>query len=156
MIRVLAAAIVWPPAAALTFLLFMKTGPDIEAWVAPVLVDQQVEDVVREGDTVCWRWKFTKTQWAQPRSFAWSFTVDGTSVEYPAVVFRGGDQEVIGGNPRHRDRGPGEANLCARIPTTLAPVKNLKITGEGGYMPAHRWWVVPQELPDITVPPATP
>lgn len=150
--RVIAAAIVWPPAFFLTGLMFFKTGPDLEQMLSPVLDDQIVTNVSRIDDTVCWKWRFIKQHDAEPQGSAWSFVILGTSVDYPAVVQRQNDGRIIE-RPRNRTPGPGTTDFCSSIPGYLTRVPNLEIQGSIAYRPAHGWWLVWQELPAVKVPP---
>lgn len=153
MIRVIAAGIVWPVALAVGWVLWTRTGPDIEAALDPVLVDQSVTDVIRSGDTVCWIWRWVKDHDAQAAGFSWSFTAEGTSIAWPAITFRREDGVIISEN-RVRPPGPGQSNLCAEIPPTLSKIKRLKIKGSAGYRSPVGPWIVWHEMPDVPVPPS--
>jgi hypothetical protein len=152
MIRVIAAGIVWP----ITFLAiglgYLKFGPDVESALDPVLVDQSISDTIRSGSTVCWIWRWRKDHDAQPAGFAWSFTLAGTSVAYPAVAFRKEDGVVIS-EGRTRPPGPGSAHLCAEIPATLDKVAGLTIEGAAAYKSPVGPWLVWQDMPPVPVPP---
>lgn len=149
--RVIAAALVWPPAFFLTGLLFFKTGPDLEQMLSPVLDDQAVTNVSRADDKVCWKWRWIKQHDAEPVGAAWSFVLLGTSVDYPAVVQRQADGRVLT-QPRNRTPGPGVSDFCAEIPNYLAKVDDLTISGSIAYRPAHGWWLVWQDVPAVKVP----
>jgi hypothetical protein len=151
MIRVIAAGIVWPITFIAIGLGFLKFGPDVEQALDPVLVEQSVGDVIRSGSTVCWVWRWRKDHDARPAAFAWSFTLQGTSVAYPAVAFRKEDGVVIS-EGRTRPPGPGATNLCAEIPATLDKVTGLAIEGSAAYHSPVGPWLVWQEMPPVPVP----
>ncbi|MCB8819959.1 hypothetical protein [Microvirga rosea] len=83
---------------------------------------------------------------------AWSLVVDGTAVEYPAVVARRRDGEIIK-DVKTASLGPSSNELCARIPAELDPVKGLLLRGQANYAVPHGFWTIWQDLPPITVPP---
>jgi hypothetical protein len=150
--KLIAGAVVWLFMGALGMALFYYVSPILEARFAPVLTDQKVEVIEREPTRVCWRWSWHKERYAQPTVIAWSLVVDGTAVEYPAVVSRKRDGEVIR-DIRTATLGPGSNELCAKIPLELMNVPNLTIRGSANYALRHGLWTIWQELPVIPIPP---
>jgi hypothetical protein len=150
--KVMAGAAVWLIAAFVGSSLFLYVSPSLEAHFAPVLSNQRAEVTLREPGRVCWRWTWHKERYAQPTVIAWSLVVDGTAVEYPAVVSRRRDGEVIK-DIRTASLGPGTNELCAKIPAELDGVTDLVIRGQVNYAVPHGFWTIWQDLPVIPVPP---
>jgi hypothetical protein len=151
--KVIAAGIVWPNALIIFTLIWLKTGPIVEQWLSPMLTEQSIENVTRSGGTVCWRWKWRKVHDAVPAGSAWSFTLLGTGLDYPTVVARQQDGQVLSSELRNRSPGPAQSAFCAQIPSTLAKVSGLRIEGAIAYTPAHRLWSVWQPVEPVEVPP---
>lgn len=149
--KFIAGAIVWLAAGFIGLGMFYFITPQIESRVAPVLDFQTVDNVERQPGKVCWLWTWNKARYAQPIVIAWSIVLDGTAVEYPAVVERRRDGEVIR-KPRASALGPGRNELCATIPSELDRVKNLTIRGQAHYAVSHGLWTIWQELPAVEVP----
>lgn len=147
----IAAAIVWPFATLFGGWLFLHTGPAIELRLAPVLVAQSINDVQRIGNRVCWEWRYTKARPAVPQTFAWSFTVGGTSVRVPAVVLKASERSPMSA-ARVRPPGRGDVDLCTTIPDELVDVAGVSITGWAEYETNHTFWTIWQAIPPVTVP----
>lgn len=151
--KFIAGAVVWLFMSLVGLVLFYYASPIVEARLAPVLTDQKAKVTLREPLRVCWYWSWHKERYAQPVSFAWALVVDGTAVEYPAVVSRKRDGEVIR-DFKAATLGPGSNELCAPIPLELMNVPNLTIKGSANYALRHGLWTIWQDLPVVSVPPA--
>lgn len=153
-IRVMTAFIVWSIAGVGGGALYLFATPRLEALLAPVLVDQRVE--IEPGDRtpgrMCWTWYWTKVRHAQPVVVAWSITVEGTAVEFPAIVQRERNGDVVR-NPQTAALGPGRNDLCVTIPAEIDKVPGLTIRGQINYRVPHGGWTIWQDLPVVRVPP---
>lgn len=151
----IAGGVVWFIAVYSAYYAYWQFTPTIEAWLFPVLEDQEVTDVTREDDTVCWTWKWNKQQYAQPKYMSWSMIVDGTAVEQTVVVTRKRDGNVIR-DIRAASIGPGSNQLCAVIPVDLQGITGLVLRGQAEYTLEHGRWTQWQEIPIVRVPPPPP
>lgn len=151
--RTAAAVLVWSVAGAIGSALFLYGTPMLEARMAPVLSSQHVEidDDDRSPGRMCWTWFWTKNRYAQPIAVSWSITIDGTSVEFPAITERQRDGQILR-NPQASALGPGRNDLCVVIPTDLDRVPGLTIRGQINYRMPHGLWTIWQELPVVRVP----
>ena len=154
--RTAAAVVVWSVAGAVGSALFLYGTPMLEASIAPVLSDQHIEIDAddRTPGRMCWTWHWTKNRYAQPIAVAWSITVDGTAVEFPAIAERQRDGQILR-NPQASALGPGRNDLCVVIPSDLDRVPGLIIRGQINYRMPHGLWTIWQELPIVRVPPLT-
>ena len=152
--RTAAAVMVWSVAGAIGSGLFLYGTPMLEARMAPVLSDQRVETDAddRTPGKMCWTWHWTKNRYAQPIAVAWSITIDGTSVEFPAIAKRQRDGQILR-SPQASALGPGRSDLCVVIPADLDRVPGLIIRGQINYRMPHGLWTIWQELPVVRVPP---
>jgi len=147
----IAAAMVWPVATLVGGWLFLHTGPALELRFAPVLVAQSIGEVQRAGNRICWEWRYTKARPAVPQTFAWSFTVGGTSVRVPAVVLKASERSPMSA-ARVRPPGRGDVDLCTTIPDELADVAGVSIVGWAEYETNHTFWTTWQAIPPVRVP----
>ena len=152
--RTVTAVAVWAAAGVIGTTLFLYATPSLEARFAPVLTDQRVEfdSADRSAGRMCWTWHWYKARYAEPVVVAWSISVEGTAVEFPAVTQRQRDGEVLR-NPRASSLGPGRNDLCVVIPSDLDTVPGLTIRGHINYRMPHGLWTIWQELPVVRVPP---
>lgn len=152
--RTVAAVSVWAVAGIVGTTLFLYASPALETRLAPVLVDQAIE--IDPGDRtpgrMCWTWKWTKARNAQPVVVAWSITVEGTAVEFPAVTQRQRDGRILS-HPQASTLGPGRNDLCVNIPADIDGASGLTIRGHINYRMPHGLWTIWQELPVVRVPP---
>lgn len=134
--------------------LFVYATPRLEAWIAPVLEDQEavVDADDRAPGRVCWTWKWNKVRYAQPVAVSWSIAVEGTAIEFPAITERQRDGEVLR-NPQASPLGPGQNDLCVKIPADLDRVSGLTIRGQINYRMPHGLWTTWQDLPVVRIPP---
>ncbi|MBX3543564.1 hypothetical protein [Chelatococcus sp.] len=146
-----AGGLVWLVAVFLGAVLFFNVTPTLEARFAPVLVDQAIAYVRREGDRVCWKWQWRKARYAYPSSMTWNVVVDGTAVEQTVVVTRERDGNIVR-NARAASLGPGSNQLCAPIPIDLINLPALTIRGQIAYTMPHGLWTIWQEIPTVKVP----
>jgi len=88
--RTVTAVGVWATAGVVSTALFLFATPFLEARMAPVLSNQHIEFDAddRTPGRMCWTWFWQKTRYAQPLVVAWTITVDGTAVEFPAITER--------------------------------------------------------------------
>ena len=152
--RAAGAVMAWTIGGAAGTMLFLFASPALESKFAPVLVDQSAEFDARDRvpGRFCWTWKWRKARYAQPTSVSWQIAVEGTTVEFPTIVERQRDGQVIR-DPQSAHLGKGENNLCAMIPADLDKVTGLTIRGQISYRKPHGLWTVWQELPVIRIPP---
>lgn len=152
--RTAAAVGVWATAGLFGTALFLYATPMLEARFAPVLTDQRIEfdDDDRTPGRMCWTWHWNKVRYAQPIVVAWSITVEGTAVEFPAITERQRDGQVLR-NPQASSLGPGRNDLCVTIPKELDKVPGLTIRGQINYRMPHGLWTIWLELPVVRVPP---
>jgi hypothetical protein len=152
--QTIAAVLVWATAGITGTLMFLFLTPTLESRYAPVLINQtaKVDPADRTTGQVCWTWAWEKVRYAQPITTSWSIVVDGTAVEYPAVVQRQRDGEVLR-DVRPAALGKGTNDLCAVIPNELDKLRTLTIRGQINYRMPHGLWTVWQELPVVRVPP---
>lgn len=148
----IAGAFVWLVGVFLGYQLFYYATPQLEARFAPVLTEQAITDVSRDGDRVCWTWRWTKTRYGIPDQVGWNILVDGTMVAQQLVVTRERDGNVVR-NIRAATIGPGANRLCAPIPTDLAGLSTLTIRGQIAYTMPHGLWTIWQDIPAVKVPP---
>jgi hypothetical protein len=146
----LAALIVWPVAFFIAALLWLSTGPIIEARIAPVLVEQVATNVGRMGARVCWTWGYVKARPAVPRTFAFSFSLGGRAVR-SAVPVRLPDGKALD-RVEVRPPGAGAVDLCTEVPGDLATIPGLVILGSAEYETNHHLWTIWQDLPPVRVP----
>jgi hypothetical protein len=152
--RLAAALIVWPFATFIGGLAFFQFGPRIEAYLAPVLVDQRIEidGTDRSAGRMCWTWFWNKVRYAQPVVVSWSIGVDGTTVVFPLITERERDGQVVR-NVQPASLGLGHNDLCVVIPQDMDHVTGLTIRGQINYRVPHGLWTIWQELPVVHVPP---
>lgn len=145
---------VWATAGVVGTTLFLYATPALEARMAPVLTEQRVEvdPDDRTPGRMCWSWFWNKVRYAQPIVVAWSITIEGTAVEFPAITERQRDGQVLR-NPQASALGPGKNDLCVVIPSDLDRVPGLTIRGQINYRMPHSLWTIWQELPVVRVPP---
>lgn len=153
-IRTVTAVCVWATAGMIGTGLFLYATPMLETRFAPVLQDQRVEfdPEDRTPGRMCWSWFWTKTRYAQPIVVAWSISVEGTAVEFPAITERQRDGKILR-DPQASALGPGRNDLCVSIPRELDKVTGLTIRGQINYRMPHGLWTIWQELPVVRVPP---
>lgn len=152
--RTAAAIFVWALAGSVSAGLFLYATPMLEARMAPVLTDQRVEtdEDDRSPGKMCWTWHWLKARYAQPMVLSWTITIDGTSVEFPAITERQRDGQVLR-YPQTGALGPGRNDLCVVIPADIDRVEGLTIRGQINYRMPHGLWTIWQELPVVKVPP---
>lgn len=152
--KTLVALAVYTFAGATGLILFAFATPRIEAVMAPILTDQEVEfdPDDRTPGKMCWTWRWNKVRYAQAVALAWSMTVDGTAAEFPVIAVRQPDGEILS-YPRTAALGPGKTDLCVSIPPTLDKANGVVIRGQINYRMPHGLWTIWQELPTVRVPP---
>jgi hypothetical protein len=152
--RTIAAIAVWTLAGAGGSALFLYATPMLETRMAPVLDEQSIEidPTDRTPGKMCWTWLWTKVRNAQPIVLSWAISIEGTTVELPAITERQRDGELIR-SPVTSVLGPGRTDLCVVIPKDLDRVAGLTIRGQINYRMPHGLWTIWQELPVVRVPP---
>jgi len=151
-----AAVFVWSIAGLVGGGLFLYATPWLEGRLAPILVDQsvEVEPSDRSPGKMCWTWKWNKVRYGRPVSTSWSISVEGTSIAFPAITERERDGSIVR-DTKPAPLGPGQNDLCARIPADLDKTTGLTIRGQINYSVPHGLWSIWQELPVVKVPPIT-
>lgn len=154
--RTAAAVCVWATAGIVSAVLFLYGTPAMEARFAPVLIDQRIEHDPedRTPGRMCWTWRWTKVRNAEPVVVAWSISLEGTAVQFPAVTQRQRDGQVLR-HPQATTLGPGQNDLCVLIPIEIDNLPGLTIRGAINYRMPHGLWTIWQELPVVRVPPVT-
>lgn len=152
--KTIVALSVYTVAGAVGLILFIYGTPRVEAFLAPVLVDQRIElePEDRTPGRMCWTWHWNKVRYAQATTLAWSMTVEGAAGEFPTVAERQQDGETLR-YPRTAGLGPGRTDLCVTIPPNLDNAKGLIIQGQINYRTPHGLWTMWQKLPTVRVPP---
>lgn len=152
--KTVTAVAVWATAGVIGTGMFLYVTPMLEANLAPVLTDQRVETDPedRMPGKMCWTWHWIKARYAQPIVVAWTISVEGTAVEFPAITERQRDGGVLR-YPQTGALGPGRNDLCVKIPADLDNVAGLTIRGQINYRMPHGLWTLWQELPVIRIPP---
>ena len=151
--QTLAAGFIWASAGLLGSGLFLYGTPWLESYLAPVLKDQSmtVDASDRTPGRVCWTWRAVKTRYAAPVSLSWAFVIEGTTVEFPAVVERERDGTIVR-NPATVATGPAALDFCTNIPQYLDRATGLVIRGQINYRMPHGLWTIWHPLPDVVVP----
>lgn len=149
-----AALIVWPAATMLGLWLFFSVTPIIEARIAPVLENQDIEYDAddRSPGKMCWTWKWDKKREALPIVVAWTTAVRGSAVEFPTITRRERTGEVIR-TPQPAPLGKGQNSFCADIPSSIDREQGLVILGVVNYRMPHGLWTMWQSVPPVNVPP---
>lgn len=155
LIRMAIGGAVWFVAFAGAGFAVIQFGPSVEQWLNPVLEKQDVRNITRVGDQVCWDWRWTKRKAAVGKSSEFNYTLKGVSVAAPPVITYKDTGELF----IHTTTIPphaGSATLCALLPQTIRDMHGLRIEGQGWYRMMHGLWSVVQPYPSVPVPPPSP
>ena len=125
-------------------------GPRIEHAMAPVRIDQHMENIRRSADRICWEWVSVK---ARPLV---SDNMDAfleTRLDRFVVAIFERDTGMPWARSRAVGLGPHRQPYCILLPPSVAPGEPLRVRQTIYYPGWLGLWHVAVVLPDVEDPP---